>query len=123
MMDKKVILGGGIGALVILVFALGLLLFLEGIPLDVFSLGENRVVSLIIILLAPIAGGFLAGLVSKSKPRQAGLIAGLTAGFFLLVTWIVMTDFSFETLMSGMVIVFVWVVLARLASTFAHPRR
>lgn len=84
-MDKKVIIGGGIGALVTLVFALGILLFLEGVLTDLLALVGNTVISLTTILLAPIAGGFLAGLISPSKPRQAGLIAGLAAGIFIFI--------------------------------------
>ncbi len=122
-MDKKVIIGGGVGALVTLVFALGILLFLQDALSNTLSSGGNMVISLLTILLAPVAGGFLAGLIGKTKPRQAGLITGLTAGIFVFVAWIVMTGFSFQTLLSGLVIVFVWVVMARLASGFAHPKR
>jgi hypothetical protein len=122
-MDKKVILGGGVGALVTLVFALGILLFLEGLHTGFLSSGSNMVISLLIILLAPIAGGFLAGMISRSKPRQAGMMTGLAAGCLIFAAWIVVTGFSFETLLSGLVIVFVWVVMARAASGFAPPKR
>jgi Na+/proline symporter len=63
-----------------LVFAFSSLLIINGFSLDQIALPSNALLSLIIMLMSPIAGGFLAGLIAQEKPRQAGLIAGLIAG-------------------------------------------
>lgn len=122
-MDKKVIIGGLVGALVTLMFALGILFLLEGLLSELISSISNLAVSFITILLAPVAGGFLAGLIGRSNPLQAGLIAGVAAGIILFAAWVVITGFSIETLLSAVVIIFVWVVMARLASGFARPKK
>jgi len=122
-MDRKTIIGGIVGAIVTLLFALGILYFMESVIKLMLSSISNVVISLLTILLAPMAGGFLAGLISPVKPLKAGLITGLTAGIFILIAWVVIMGFSYGTLLSGCMIVFVWVVLARLASGFAQSKK
>ena len=79
-------------------------------------------ISVITILLAPVAGGFLAGLIGRSNPQKAALFAGLSASFLIFIAWLVLTGFEGSTLLSGLVIVFIWTVLARLASGFVRPK-
>ncbi len=121
-MDKKVILGSAAGGLAMLAFALGLLL-LSGQPLNISSLADNLLVTGLVSLLAPFAGGFLAGLISKSHTRQAGLLAGLGASLVVVLIWLVNAGVTWETIVSGLALVFVWVVLARIGAGFALPRR
>ncbi len=123
-MKQKPLLGGVIGALVTLAFAFALFLILN----DLFSSAFLEtfwgiVLSGLSILLAPFAGGFLAGLLSQPAPQKAGLITGLTAGLVVFIAWLVMTGLSIETILSGLAIVFVWVLMARFASGFAVPKQ
>jgi hypothetical protein len=39
----------------------------------------------------------------------------------VFIAWLAMTALTIETILSGLVIVFVWIMLARLASGFALP--
>jgi hypothetical protein len=120
-MDKKVLFGGIVGAVATLAFVFALLLIVNSFFVNIPTLTPNIVIGLITLLLAPIAGGFLAGLISRSNPLQAGLIAGLIASLIVFVAWLVIAGFSLETSLSGLVVVFCWVVLARMASSFAQP--
>jgi hypothetical protein len=119
-MNKKVISGGVIGALVIFLISFGLLLLLNQILTDLAISTTNLVVSLIIFLLAPVGGGFLAGLIGSPNPLRAGLLAGSIAGLMILVSFLLIFGFSFQTLLSGLVVVFVWVILSRVSSGFAR---
>ncbi len=121
-MDKKVILGGVGGGLVILAFALSILLIVNSFFPGMVANGDNLLVGMIPLLLAPIAGGFLAGLIGRPNPRQAGLIAGLLASLVIFIGWLVIVGLSVETILSGLVIIFLWVILARLFAGFSQPR-
>jgi Na+/proline symporter len=116
-------LAGVAGALMMLVFAFSSLLIINGFSLDQIALPSNALLSLIIMLMSPIAGGFLAGLIAQEKPRQAGLIAGLIAGLVVLIAWLVMVGYLWETLLSGLVVMFVWIFLSRLGSGFSTSRQ
>ena len=122
-MNKKVGLGGVAGALVMLVFAFGSLLVINGFSLDQIAMPSNALLSLIIMLMSPIAGGFMAGLIAHEKPRQAGLLAGLMAGLLVLIAWLVMVGILWETLLSGLVVIFVWIFLSRLGAGFSTSKR
>lgn len=117
-MDKKVFIGGIVGGAVTLVFAFTLLLVLNGFFMDFAAISNNAVVGIITILLTPVAGGFLAGLIGRQDPRKAGLIAGLTASLFIFAAWLVVSGLSFQTILTGLAIVFVWVMLSRLSGGF-----
>ncbi len=120
-MDKKALLGSAAGGLAMLAFAFGLLLLI-GQPLDIRSLAENLLVTGLVSLLAPIAGGFLAGLIGKGHARQAGLLAGLGASLVVLVFWLANTGLTWEAALSGLALVFVWGALARIGAVLALPR-
>lgn len=119
MMDKRTLLGGLTGSILILVFSLAPLLLLNQV-LD-FT-GSNLVIGSMLILLAPIAGGFTAGKISKTNPRLAGLIAGLGASLVVWIAWLFIAGISLQNMISGLVILFIWVLLARLASGFASTK-
>lgn len=121
-MDKKVLWGGLAGSVVILAFAISMILIVNSFFPGLISGTNNLLIGLIPLLLAPAGGGFLAGLVGRSNPRQAGLIAGLVASLVVFVAWLVFVGLSLETILSGLVIVFVWVILARVMAAFAQPR-
>lgn len=117
-MDKKVIIGGMVGAAVIFVFSFGMLLLLSQWLTNLATSTTNLLVSLIIFLLAPVGGGFLAGMIGKPNPRRAGLVAGANAGVLVLIGFLMVFGFSLQTLLIGLVVVFVWVVLARISAGF-----
>ncbi len=119
-MDKKVVLGGVLGALVIFIINFGMLLLLNQILADLAISTTNLVVGLIIFLLAPVGGGFLAGLIGTPNPLRAGLIAGSIASMMILVAFLSIFGFSFQILVSSLVVVFVWVILSRVSAGFAR---
>lgn len=121
-MNKRVILGGVVGGVVVLAFAFSILLLFNG-ALPALTSGSSLWVSLLPMMLAPVAGGFLSGLIGKTNPRQAGLIAGSLAGLVIFVGWVILSGLSLETVLSGVVIVLLWVVLARTMAGFAQPRK
>ena len=121
-MNRKVALGGILGAVLIFVFSFGLLLLFNQKLLTLTASTTNLLVSLIIFLLAPIAGGFFGGMIGKPNPQRAGLIAGTLAGVMLLAGFSFVSGFSFQTLLTGLVVLFVWVVLARTSAGFAKQR-
>ncbi len=121
-MKKKLILASLVGAFVILGFAFAILLIINSFFPGIVARGNNFLLSLIPFLLAPAAGGFMAGLMSREKPLQAGLFAGLIAGLIVLIAWLVVVGLSMETVLSGLVILFVWVVIARTFSGFSQPK-
>ena len=118
-MQRKVWLGGSIGALVILIFSLGLLLLFNNFSLDFNFADNNLLFSIMTIFLAPVAGGFVAGLISRPQYQMAGLLAGAGAGVLLLTAWMGISGFSLRAGLSGGVIAFIWIVFARMASGFA----
>ena len=118
-MDRKVILGGILGAVLIFVFSFGLLLLFNQALLTLAAFTTNFMVSLVIFLLAPLAGGFIGGMIGKVNPHRVGLIAGTLAGVMLLAAFSFVSGFSLQTLSTGLVVLFVWVVLARTSAGFA----
>ena len=120
-MNKNVILGGIVGAVVILFFTIGILWGFGSFSDQWGSSPANMVTSVITILITPIAGGFAAALIGKSKPHRAGSIAGLGASLVILIAWLTIMGISGSTLLSGLVIGFIWVVLARIASGLVKP--
>lgn len=121
-MERQVILGGFVGALVTLIFTFSVLLGLNAFSGEVMVSISNSVLGAITILLAPFAGGFLAGLEGRKDPKKAGLISGLSASVVVFVGWLFIAGITAPTILSGIALVFVWVVLARIASTLVRPR-
>jgi len=116
--NKLVLLGGLSGAFLILFFTIGSFsLFNQFSDLSI----SNLVIASVLLLFAPLAGGFVAGKIGKTNPRKAGLIAGSGAGLVVWITWLIVAGVSFQNLLSGMVILVIWVFLARLASGFINP--
>lgn len=107
-----------VGGAVTLVFAFAMLLVLNGLFMDFAAISNNIVVGFITILLAPVAGGFLAGLIGRQEPRKAGLIAGLSASLFVFAAWLLVSGISFQTILTGLAIIFVWVMLSRVGGGF-----
>lgn len=121
-MNKRVILGGVVGGVVILVFSFSILVIVNSFFPELTT-GSNLWMGLLPMILAPVAGGFLSGLIGKQNPMQAGLIAGLLAGLVVFIGWVIYTGLRVETVLSGIVIVLLWVVLARVMAGFAQPRK
>lgn len=121
-MNKKWVLGAVIGAFTILGFSIIMLVSLTSFLAKVVSAPAVTILSLITLLLAPIAGGFLAGLIGKSDPRRAGLFAGLSASLVILAAWLVISGVTYQTFVSGLIIGFMWVFIARTAAGFVKKR-
>jgi hypothetical protein len=120
-MRNKLVLGGIIGALVILVLTFGILMIISTL---LGGLGMNQttlVISVITIFLAPLAGGFTAGSIGRSNPKRAGLIAGISASLVVFVSWIIISGLVISNILSGLLLVFVWIVLTIIASGFIKP--
>ncbi len=120
-MNKRVIVGGVVGGVVILGFSFSILLITNSM-IPGLTTGSNLWVGLLPMLLAPVAGGFLSGLIGKANPLLAGTIAGLLAGVVVFIGWVAFTGLRMDTILSGIVIVLLWVVLARVMAGFAQPR-
>ncbi len=118
-MNRKVVLGGVVGAVVIFLISFGLLMLSTQLLTDLAASTTNLVVSLVIFLLAPLGGGFLAGKIGKPNPLRAGLVAGAIAGALILFVFLLIFGFSFQTLLTGLVVVFVWVILSRISAGFS----
>lgn len=113
--DKKTLLGGVIGAILMLIFVLGPLI-ISGFSDAAFFFQDNLFFTLVIMLLSPIAGGFIAGLIGKYNPRRAGLIAGFVGSMVLFMLWLVFSGVTWQAMISGLVVLFVWVFLARIGA-------
>jgi hypothetical protein len=122
MKDKRVIIGGLVGGIAILVFAFSILTVINSI-FPAMAGGDNMWIELIPVVLAPVAGGFLSGLIGKNNPSRAGLIAGVLASLVIFVGWVIYAGLQFNTILRGIVIAFLWVILARVMAGFAQPRK
>ena len=120
-LDKQVILGWAVGSLAMLTFSLGSL-FLSGYPEDSIISQEYVLFNLVIIIMSPFAGGFIAGLIGRSNPRRAGILSGVVGSMVLFILWLVFAGITWQGILSGLVLVFVWVFFARLGGGFASPR-
>lgn len=120
--SNRAVLGGVLGALITLLFSLGSMLLLYDFSLDFLLTIRNLPLGLIVLLLAPIAGGFSAGLIGHDLAHQAGLIAGIGASLVFVIAWLLFSWGSWEEVLSGLVIGFVWVFLTHLGSGFAQNK-
>lgn len=121
-MDKKIILGGFLGGAAIVVVGVVILFAFNGFAPGLLASTTNVLLGLVPLVLAPIGGGFLAGLIGKSNPKLAGLIAGLLAALVLIIGWLIVVGLTYETIVGGLVVGFVWVILARVFAGFAGSR-
>ena len=119
---NKGVLGGVLGALITLTFSLGSMLLLNDFSLDFLLTIRNLPLGLIILLMAPIAGGFSAGMIGQDYARQAGLIAGVGASLVVFIAWLLFSWGAWEEVLSGLVIGFVWIFLSHLGSGFASHK-
>ena len=120
-MERPILLGAIIGATLMLIFALGSLLgfgFSEGM----YFTQNHPFYALVIMSLSPIAGGFLAGMISRPNPRRAGMLAGLVGSMILFILWLVFSGVSWQAVVSGLVVVFVWTFLARFGARLSSSR-
>ncbi len=120
--DRKVIWGGIGGGAAILAVGVVVLFAFNGFAPGLLASTGNVLIGLVPLVLAPIAGGFLAGLIAKPDPKRAGLIAGLLAALVLLAGWLVVVGLTLDAVVGGLVVGFIWVILARVFAGFAVPR-
>lgn len=118
-MDNRIIAGALVGTLVMLILSLGSLVLFARFSGDLITSTNSMLLNLVAVLMAPIAGGFVAGLIGRANPRQAGLLAGSGASFVILFSWLAITGLSLGTIISGLVIGLLWVFLSRLGAGFS----
>lgn len=121
-MDKKVVLGGVLGGLTILAVGVVILFAFNGFAPGLLANTSNVFLGLIPLVIAPIAGGFLAGFIARKDPKKAGLIAGVLAALVLLIGWLIVVGLSLDTVVGGIAVGLVWVVLARIFAGFGAAR-
>lgn len=122
-MDDRITLASVVGAVVMVTFALGILVLFSDFSMHFVSTLNATLFNLAAVLMAPIAGGFVAGLIGRTNPRQAGLLAGLGGAFVILFSWLAISGLSLETTLSGLVIGLVWVFLSRLGAGFSSAKK
>ena len=121
LLKNKQHLGVFAGAALMLLFTLGTVLAF-GLTGGFFFSKNNLLVNLVIMFFSPIAGGFCAGLICQDNARRAGFMAGLSASVLLWFFWLVVNGLSWQTLLNGLVLIFVWVVSAWIGAGFSVTR-
>ena len=117
---SRVILGGVVGGVVILVFAFFMVFVLNSYLSGLVAGETSWLFGLIPVLLASMAGGFLAGIIARQEVRKAGMIAGGLAGAVIMVAWIVVMPGGWAMALRGVVIGLVVLTIARTFSGFAR---
>ena len=83
----------------------------------------TTLLSILLIVLCPFAGGFLTGLlVGKDHARQ-GLITGLAAGLCLAIAALIMLGFTTEYALVSIFLVLSWAFFSRLGASLAGSTR
>lgn len=118
----RVIISGVVGGVATLVFALALIYLMSSFFPNDFSLGADSSLTLLPAFLAPIAGGFLAGLLAKDQAKQAGWIAGVLAGVVMLISWIWLMGFGYQVVLRGVVVFLLVAGLTRAFAGFSQKR-
>ncbi len=121
-MKRRVILGGLTGGMVTLLFVFSIAFLFNSFLPGIYTSGENWILGLLPLLLAPMAGGFLAGVIARQDLRKAGTIAGGLAGIVILVGWLFLMSGSFTMVLRGAVIALIVFAFARTFSGFARGR-
>jgi hypothetical protein len=119
---RKAIFSGVIGGFIILTFAFSIVYLMSDLFPGLVSEGTTSLINLAPALIAPIAGGFLAGLLAKENAELAGWIAGGLAGMVVLVGWVILMGFSISTFLRGLILGIVIAFVARVFSGLARPR-
>jgi hypothetical protein len=121
---RKTFLGGMIGATLMIAFSFGAsLLLANAFSISLIFSTENNFLKVVVYILIPIAGGFMAGLVAQNNPRQAGLLAGWLASMFLFLFWLASAGLTWPAIGSGLVLIFIWIFFGRLGGGFATSRK
>lgn len=79
--------------------------------------------SLLTIVLSPLAGGFLTGLLVKNERGTSGLICGLSSGILLSIAAILLLGFSYQYLLLEVFLIVSWAFLSRMGATLSKPIR
>lgn len=116
------VLGGVLGAMIALLFSLGSLLLFYDFSLGLLVSIRNMPLGLIILVLAPIAGGFSAGMIGKDDVRRAGLIARVGASSVVFITWLFISWGALDEALSGLVVGLVWIFLSYFGSSLASKK-
>jgi len=79
------------------------------------------ILSILMIIVSPLAGGFLTGLLVKNRREVAGLISGLGSSIFISITAIILLGFSYQILIIVIFLIVSWAFLSRLGATLSKP--
>ena len=83
----------------------------------------TTLLSILLIVLCPFAGGFLTGLIVKKDHARHGLITGLAAGLCLAIAALIMLGFTTEYALVSIFLVLSWAFLSRLGASLAGSTR
>ena len=120
---RKGVLGGVIGAVVTLLFLYSYFYLWNVYFSDISSfliLGCS--ISWTLQFMAPMAGGFLAGLIAKEDAKLAGWLAGSLAGLVMIIALAIPNGYTLETFVGTLVEMVVLVVISRVFAGFAMPK-
>ncbi len=76
----------------------------------------NTILSILILLVAPYAGGFLAGLIAHSERYKAGVITGAASSIIISFYALTFLNFSIRTILLLLLLVVFWTFLAMLGA-------
>jgi len=79
----------------------------------------GSILNVAILIVAPYAGGFLAGLIAKDTRRQVGLICGISAGTIMIIAAFLLLDVSIQMTLILLLLLILWTFLARLGARMA----
>jgi Na+/proline symporter len=118
-MTKRIILGILAGCVLsLLTEALGFYLITLIVSSQVMTL-----LSILLIVLCPFAGGFLTGLLVGKDHARSGLIAGLGAGLCLGIAALFILGATRDYILVGIFLVLSWGFFARLGASLAKTTR
>ncbi|MCJ7696008.1 MAG: hypothetical protein MUO40_11385 [Anaerolineaceae bacterium] len=75
--------------------------------------------SILIIVISPLAGGFLTGLLVKNRREVAGLISGIGSSIIISIAAILLLGFTNQYLLIEIFLIVSWAFLSRLGATLA----
>lgn len=74
------------------------------------------VLSILILLVAPYAGGFLAGLIARGDRHRIGVITGAVSSVIISIYALTFLDFNIKTILILFLLIVFWTFLARLGA-------
>ena len=118
-MKKSIFLGILAGCILsLLTAALGFYLVTQ-----IASSRSTTLLSILLIVLCPFAGGFLTGLLAGKDHARNGLITGLVAGLCLGIAALIILGATRDYILVAVFLVLSWGFLSRLGASLAKTAR